>query len=156
VHAGSDIPELKVDQLIHFALGIFWKASVHSWMGDSADPRIKLGLYSEKLRRWLRGETEFPANVHLIVSVEKPERAQIIILDPYEGVHQGWRTHFMHVPGVLFMLALGPTVDESVALAAINFLGNPINVSDALTDDFEKLMVSSVRNSRKTHAYFRQ
>ncbi len=34
--------------------------------------------------------------------------------DPYEGVRQGWHTHFFHVPGILFMMAVGKTVVEYV------------------------------------------
>ena len=75
--------------------------------------------------------------------------------DPYEGVGQGWRTHFSHVPGVLFMMALGKTVDDSVRSLSISNAGNPINLSDALSENFEKLMVETLRNSRKTQAYLR-
>jgi len=28
-------PEIEVDKLIHFAMGVYWKASVHSWTGSS-------------------------------------------------------------------------------------------------------------------------
>jgi len=97
----------------------------------------------------------FPEYVYLIVVVEKPQKAQITMNDPYEGVRQGWRTHFVHVPGVLFMMALGKTVDESVCALSITNPGNPINLSDALTGNFEKLMVETLLNSRKTQAYLR-
>lgn len=51
--------------------------------------------------------------------VEKPERAQIIMNDPYEGVRQGWRTYFTHVPGILFTLSLGKTVSEEIQALSI-------------------------------------
>jgi hypothetical protein len=104
---------------------------------------------------WLRGQNAFPEYVYLIVVIEKPQNAQITMNDPYEGVRQGWRTHFAHVPGVLFMMALGGTVDESVRALSISNAGNPINLSDALTENFEKLMVETLRNSHKTQAYLR-
>ncbi len=50
-------PEIEVDKLIHFAMGVYWKASVHSWTGSSREPRIELGPYREKVRTFLRGET---------------------------------------------------------------------------------------------------
>ena len=77
------------------------------------------------------------------------------MIDPYEGVRQGWRTHFAHVPGVLFLMAVGKTVDDSVRTLSITNAGNPINLSDAFTEDFEKLMVEAVRHSHKTQAYLR-
>lgn len=53
------------------------------------------------------------------------------------------------------MMALGKTVDEHVRTLALNNAGNPINVSEALTGDFEKLMVESLMKSRKTEAFLR-
>jgi hypothetical protein len=147
--------QIKVDNLIHFALGLFWKASVHSWKGDTTDPRIELGPYSETIRLWLRGEGEFPKYLYLVLVVEKPARAQIAMIDPYEGVREGGRTHFFHAPGVLFMMALGQMVDESVRALAINSAGNPINISEGLTSSFEALMARSLGRSRKTQAYLR-
>lgn len=87
--------------------------------------------------------------------IEKPHRAQITMNDPYEGVREGWRTHFVHVPGVLFMMAMGKTVDESVRALSIMNAGNPINISDALTEKVEQLMVETLRQSHKTQAYLR-
>jgi hypothetical protein len=147
--------EIEVEKLTHFALGLFWKASVYSWRGDTTYPRIDLGPYSEEIREWLRGRNAFPKYVFLIVVIEKPQKAQITMNDPYEGVRQGWRTHFVHVPGVLFMMALGKTVDDSVRALSITNAGNPINVSDPLTENFEKLMVQTLRKSHKTQAYLR-
>jgi len=155
VYLAAQNPEIEVEKLTHFALGLFWKASVHSWREDTTYPRIDLGPYSEEIRKWLRGQNGFPKYVYPVVVIEKPQRAQITMNDPYEGIRQGWRTHFVHVPGVLFMMALGKTVDDSVRALAITNAGNPINVSDALTDDFEKLMVETLRKSRKTQAYLR-
>jgi len=155
VYLAAQNPEVRVENLTHFALGLFWKASVHSWRGDTTDPRIDLGPYSEELRKWLRGQSTFPTSVYLIVVMEKPQRAQITMNDPYEGVRQGWRTHFVHVPGVLFMMALGKTVDDSVRALSITNAGNPINLSDALTEKVEMLMVETLRNSHKTQAFLR-
>jgi hypothetical protein len=152
--AGGNL-EIKIDKLIHFALGMFWKASVHSWSGTKTEPRIELGPYSEVIRAWLRDESGFPNYVYPIAIVSRPLRAQITLLDPYEGVHQGWRTFFMHVPGLLFMLAVGKTVDECVRALSIHNPGNPINISDELIADIEQLMARTLRRARKTQAYLR-
>jgi hypothetical protein len=90
-------PEIEVEKLTHFALGLFWKACVHSWRGDTTSPRINLGPYSEEIRKWLRGQDAFPKYIYPIVVIEKPQKTQITMNDPYEGVRQGWRTHFVHV-----------------------------------------------------------
>lgn len=149
-------PEIKVDKLTHFALGMFWKASVHSWSGTGTDPRIGLGPYSEEIRAWLRGESGFPKYTFLTVVVSPPLRAQISLIDPYEAVRQEWRSFFVHVPGVLFMLNVGKTVDAAMQFMCIhNNSGNPINISEGLTNQFEELMVETVQKSRKTQAYLK-
>jgi len=155
VYLTAQNKSIAVEKVTHFALGIFWKASVHPWRGDIQEPRIELGPYSESIRKWLLDETAFPEYVYLHVIVERPERAQISINDPYEGVCQGWRTHFFHVPGILFMLALGKTVDSPVRSLAINNAGNPITVLDEITDKFENMMVTYSMNAEKTRAFFK-
>jgi hypothetical protein len=155
VYFAAKNSEVKVDKLTHFALGMFWKASVHSWSGTQADSRIKLGPYSESIRTWLIGESAFPKHMYPIVVVSRPPRAQITLLDPYEGVHQGWRTFFTHVPGVLFMLAVGKTVDDSIRALCIHSPGSPINISDDLIGDLEQLMVKTLRRAHKTQAYLK-
>jgi hypothetical protein len=155
IYLGEQNSDMEVKKLIHFATGIFWKASVHSWSASETKPRIELGPYSERIRKWLRNEAVFPKRTHLVIAIEKPLQAQITVNEPYEGVPQAWRTHFMHVPGILFMLSLGGSVHESVSHLAITTQGNPINVSEGLTASFEQLMKDKLKNSRKTHAYLK-
>jgi hypothetical protein len=156
VYFAAQNPEIKVDKLTHFALGLFWKASVHSWKAGRTEPRIELGPYSEDIRKWLIGEGSFPKHVYLITAIERPARAQIALNDPYEGIRGGGHNFFVHVPGVLFMLAVGKTVDESMQwLCIYNNPGNPINISDGLTNSYEQLMAGTVRQARKTNAYLK-
>src|SRR5271167_136953 len=58
--AAANNPDIQPDKLTHFAMGVFWKAAVHSWSGSSTEPLIELGPYAEPIRRYLRGGTEFP------------------------------------------------------------------------------------------------
>lgn len=148
-------PKIEVDKLIHFAMGLFWKASVHPWKAGTTNPRIDLGPYSEEIRKWLRNESKFPGFIYLVVVEEKPQKAQITINEPYEAVRQGWRTFLLHVPGVLCMLAVGKVVDESIRTLAITNTGNPVNVSEELTGRFETLMVQSLRGSHETRSFLR-
>ena len=62
-YAASRNPAIEVDKLIHFAMGVFWKASIHSWKRGNKDPLIELGPYRESVRVFLRGETQFPRNM---------------------------------------------------------------------------------------------
>lgn len=156
VYFAAQNPEIKVDKLTHFALGLFWKASVHPWKTGRTEPRIELGPYSEDIRKWLIGEGSFPKHVYLITAIERPARAQIALNDPYEGVRGGGHNFFVHVPGLLFMLTVGKTVDESMQWLCIhNNPRNPINISDGLTNSYEQLMAGTVQQARKTNAYLK-
>jgi hypothetical protein len=88
--------------------------------------------------------------------VERPARAQIALNDPYESGKDGWRSFFVQVPGLLFMLAIGKTVDEGIRVLCMqNSPGNPINLSEGLTDKYEQLMAETVQHARKTNAYLK-
>jgi hypothetical protein len=68
--------------------------------GDPAYRRCRVRRqgrgYSERIRTWFRGESEFPKSMYLVAVLSRPQRAQITMIDPYEGVNEGWRTHFVH------------------------------------------------------------
>jgi hypothetical protein len=68
-------PEIKVEKLTHFALGMFWKASAHSWSGTATDPRIELGPYSEAIRKWLHGDSGLPKYMYLSRVITPSSRA---------------------------------------------------------------------------------
>jgi hypothetical protein len=76
-YAASRNPEIDVPKLAHFALAVFWKASVHSSSGNHTEPQIELGRYGEELRKFLRGEGLFPKYMSLTVGVLPPPVKQI-------------------------------------------------------------------------------
>jgi hypothetical protein len=43
--------EIPVDKITHFAMGVFWKASAHSWSGTEREPLIQLVPYADSLNR---------------------------------------------------------------------------------------------------------
>jgi hypothetical protein len=149
-------PEIKVDKLTHFAMALFWKAAVHSWSGHAREPRIDLGPYAERIRKWLLGEADFPAHVYLTVMVSRPLRAQIVFNDPWEGKRQANRNYFTHVPGIMFMLTVGKQMPtESSRICLHKNPGHPIIISDELTDKFERQFARMYLESRKTAAFLR-
>ena len=50
LYYASSNPEIDVEKLTHFALGIFWRASVHSWKKNKGKPMIDLDAYGEPIR----------------------------------------------------------------------------------------------------------
>jgi hypothetical protein len=146
--------EFRAECLINFAVGIFWKASAHSWSGTETKPLIELGPYSEAIRRWLRDEAAFPSGVYLNVALSLPNRAQISFNAPHEGDRLRWHSFSFYIPGILFTLGVGKTVDEPLRILCIqNNPEHPVIVSNLLTDTVERLFATEFRNSRKTHAF---
>jgi hypothetical protein len=156
IYRTRDNPEIDVKKLAHFALGIFWKASVHSWKGDTANPKINLGAHSEAIRTWLQGEIAFPRDVNLQIIVSKTERAQIILKEPAEGTPQTWGSFWMHVPGVLFILDVGPNVPiETQMLCFWKNSDHLVAVSDDISRFLERRFAGEYLESRKTNSYLK-
>lgn len=116
-------PEIHADKLIHFAMGVFWKASVHSWSGSRTEPMIELGTYREAIRKFLRGEAGFPKNTALTIGVLPPPAQQISFHNPYRGSNTEWHNFLFYIPGIEFALAVGKTVNDSAREAC--FASNP-------------------------------
>jgi len=145
------IPEIAVDKIMHFALGMFWKASVHSWRGGETKSRIELGPVSEALRRFLLDQGPFPENIALMVEVVPPSAASILFLDPCEREYHQWRTFFCYVPGILFALSVGEYISEALKTGC--FVANPhhpIVVSNNIHDKLEDLLKRKYFSTRKS------
>jgi hypothetical protein len=123
VFAAARNPDIKTDMLTHFAMGIFWKAAVHSWSGSETAPLIDLGPYTESVRQYLRGETGFPARMALMISVLPPPVKNISFSGPYRGANGEWHNFVLHVLGIEFMLFVGKAVGREQRDAS--FSGNP-------------------------------
>lgn len=122
--------------------------------GGRNEPRIELGKYAEPLRTWLRGESAFPANMYLVVGMAPPDDAQMSMFPPYEAVRHGWHVFYTYVPGILFMLNVGRTVDEPRKwLCAWNNLDHPITISEGLLDNFKKASERTFRGARQTNSF---
>lgn len=97
--------DIRTDCLTHFAMGIFWKAGVHSWQTGHGALRLEFGPYREEIRAFLLGGL-FPKNAFLMISVVPPSLPTISAYVPYTNKTSDFTFHTFYVPGVEFMLAL--------------------------------------------------
>jgi hypothetical protein len=147
-------PAIDREKLTHFALGIFWKASVHSWRGGDKRPSIELGPYSDSIRRWLRGESGFPKHVCLSMNISRPDSAAIICRAPVETRLEGLRFFSFIVPGAIFILNTGKTIpDEIKALCFWSSAEHCIVVSDGITEQIWMRIGKDFHESRKSQGY---
>ena len=157
IYCAAQNPQIKAAKLTHFALGIFWKASVHSWGLTETDSLIELGPYSEKIRLWLRSEGSFPEHVYPVAIVSRPQTTQPNACLPFEQTrdqHEGWRGFRFQVPGLSFVLNIGKTVDHEIRALSLHTPPHPINVADCLTAKSEQIFVEHFHRNRRPKAFW--
>lgn len=148
-YAISRNPEINVNAITHFVMGIFWKASAHSWLKDKKEPRIELGPYGERVRKFLRGEADFPDNMVLNLGVVPPSIKFINFLDPYEGSGSP-RNFVFNIPGMQFGLTVGKTIFPDVKQTC--FYRNPLHpivVAD-FARDMKKIYQAQSKKAHKS------
>lgn len=114
---------IDVHKIVHFAMGIFWKASVHSWAGHGYTPKIELGPYRDNVRVFLRENAPFPANVSLTVFIAPRDRALTTIGEPCRGKARTYRNFAFYVPGIQFVLYAGKQITNEIK--QLCFYANP-------------------------------
>lgn len=107
LYAASRNPEIDTSKLTHFAMGVFWKASVHSWSGSETTPLIDLGKYGESARTYLLGQSPFPQNIVLTIGASPPPVKMISFHNPYRGLQPECHNFLFYVPGLEFALLVG-------------------------------------------------
>jgi hypothetical protein len=123
VYLVAQNPKIEATKVVHFAMGIFWKAAVHSWIGGETRPLIDLGQHTESIRRYLRSEGNMPVDTVLMIGVlPKPVR-HISITAPYKGSSSDLNNFLFYALGIEFTLLVGAAISQEQRGAA--FSANP-------------------------------
>jgi hypothetical protein len=131
LYAASRNPGIDTSKVTHFAMGVFWKAAVHSWSGSETAPLIDLGEYAEAARTFLLGQSPFPRDVVLTVGVSPPPVKMISFHYPYRGSESTYRNFLFYVPGIELALLVGRTIPlESKQICFATHPLHPILVCD--------------------------
>ena len=113
---------IECEKLTHFAMGIFWKAAVHSWRRAKTEPVIELGAHREPVRTFLLGESVFPSHMALTVGIlPAPTKLASFELPAREG-QTDWHEFSFYIPGIKFVLAVGKSISPDVTNSC--FTGN--------------------------------
>src|SRR5207249_3965191 len=122
-YKAAENQELDIGKIVHFALGIFWKASVHSWKRQKRmdDPMINLGVYGEGLRQFLKGEGTFPENIALLVRIGARKDVANFngSAQPHRGRCKQAHNYSFCVPGAMFMLYAGKQIPRDIRVLCI-------------------------------------
>jgi len=150
-------PEISVEKITHFALGIFWRASVHSWMGRSTPTMIDLGRFGESFRLWLHGSGPFPGMTFLNIIVSRPEKVELNLVQPsFIPAGTSWKQYTFYALGAMFHLNVGDSVPLEDRLISFHYNPqHPVLVSDHVTDRHTYKLASEFFEARKTKAYLK-
>lgn len=152
-YAAVKSSEINVNALTHFALGIFWKASVHSWRSQNPETQINLGPYQESLRNYVlhSSSDNFPKNISLMVVLLPPSNVPLLANIPVGGPRgEGYRNYKFYIPGIQFVLCVGKTVDLDICF--YNNPLHPIYVQD-IRKEIEKdpiMLMNKLRSRNQT------
>jgi hypothetical protein len=124
-YAAARNSEIQCDKITHFAMGVFWKAAVHSWSGSRTEPMIDLGKYAEPIRNFLCGAAGFPERMVLTIGVLPPPVEMIAFNNPYRGSNRKWHNYLFYVPGIEFSLNVGSMIKTSERESC--FASNPLH-----------------------------
>lgn len=111
-HASS-IPDFERGKVIHFAMGIFWKASIRDWARKGPAIEIDLGEYAEPIRQFVLGSGPFPPRTYLSVCILPPTVPLVGMLMPVRMVQKDFHRFKFYVPGVEFELKVGKRVPDA-------------------------------------------
>lgn len=122
IYSGNKIPVIKIDHFVHFAVGIFWKASAGKWnFLRKQRKNNQLGnKYEEQLGKFLKGDSLFPNNMALTMIVSNEDEPFPIVIFPE---HEKWNGYFMHrfyIPGIEFTLWVGNLIPKKIKEISIS------------------------------------
>jgi len=103
----SKVPEIQVQSLVHFAVGVFWKASVHCWRTLGRKVQIALGPYEEDARQFLLGQRAFPDSFSLTISATPLDLPSLACFAPFGGREANYHNFLFFILGITFVLWTG-------------------------------------------------
>lgn len=124
VYSGSGIPEIKTEHFVHFAAGVFWKASVGKWffLKEKLKNNQLGNKYEEQLSRFLIGDCPFPENLVLTMSISNESEPLPIVIFPQYEKRDGYFQHRFYIPGIEFILWAGNLVPKEIKDISISHI----------------------------------
>ena len=144
------VPEFKIEKLVHFAVGLFWKSAACTWpMLDGPVNRIDLGPYLEPIRRFVHGTGPFPQNVCLVVYLDSSTPPLIAMTPPRKFQNELFHLFVFYINGLQCMLCVGKRAPGSYGdMSIASGPGHPIFLMPEVGNRFFEVMKPYTQNSR--------
>jgi hypothetical protein len=107
-------PEINVDKLTHFGVGVFYKGAVHPWNNGTPEPYLNVSPEErEPLRKYLLGFSDLLKNAALSVTVDSLPVVWQGMIQPYRAEPlAGFKRYVFYIPGIFFQFLLGDGVQN--------------------------------------------
>lgn len=148
VYATAGASSLDVPLLTYFASSLLWRASVEVWRLWGQTMTLNLGpTYNEEFRRYLLGETEFPAAAAIWISVASEDNPPFVCVGPHLSSKTTYYQYEMQIFGIRWSMFIGREIDARVQRMC-SFRSPERFVYESST--LEKLAVQGVGNLMAT------
>jgi len=130
VYSGK-LAGIETGKLAYYALSVMWRAAVRRWntLKDQTTG-ISLGIYEEPIRAYLAGDSDFPKDVAVALTVCMDVVSRNIVIAPWMS-HYDWHPLCLLARGVWFRAFMHPRLPQAVrALCCVNGPRNPIFVEN--------------------------
>jgi hypothetical protein len=125
------VADIAADKLTYFASSIIWRSGATNWRNHNR--RTTLGRYEEQLRLYLLGDSDFPVDAALRVTLRSPANAELLMRTPYGDRIAGMRCVSFMIPGILFTLFMAQHIPPVLKLLMLApSADRVIGVSDAM------------------------
>ncbi len=145
VYSAASIKEIDTEKLVYFASSIIWRGAVHQWrMLSKPLTVLEIGpKYKEELRCYLLGQSLFPRNAVVWVSVILNPDLSSTFVPPYgekDKEKMFWKYHFTLL-GITFTFLLGNRIEPLARQMCTyrspeKFIYSGTDVGDNLIRDF--------------------
>jgi hypothetical protein len=123
--------QIHPDKIIHFAMGVFWKAAVHPWILGEKESLIDLGEFAEPIRKYLKEGALFPGEMAVTMGVLPTPVKHLAINAPYRGSNPTTKNFLFYALGIEFSLSVGSTLTDEERSGTISANpGRPVIVVD--------------------------
>lgn len=134
-YRSNQISTINFDHFLHFASGVFWKASAGSWnfLGNSL-LNNKIGKkYQEQFRKYLLGDCPFPDKAALTMTVSNEIEPPNCIIFPQRCKCEGIFQHRFYIPGVEFVLWIGNLISNDIKNISLSHSSGGCILSNSLS-----------------------
>ena len=127
-----------VQRLTYFAMSVFWRGAAYLWpIGRDSSQLLHLGPFEEQIRRYLLNDSPLPTRTALIVCVSSRSDPPLVTGYPMSYTDRKVAPfHRFYIPGLMFTLYLGKSVEAMHLCSVTDTPVHPIWVGSMSDDNF--------------------